>query len=231
MNYPPNRFLMHHCHTKSLHAYSDHKDFCSVFWNISYKDVITVKKLFRNIFFSFSLVDRILLLFLTILLLYTLIHLVACASGDGNSNTIDIIVRTSLASIFGYFLNGTLPKSTSVSKPYKNRTATPGQNTSSENLSSDTVKNQIGFQTPLSSATQTGDRVSLPPELPDSTSFYLKTRIYIVSSIGLLSLVILIFARHTHTVTPELTATVSQLRDFVASCIGFLISCGKQYGE
>lgn len=190
-----------------------------------------MKKLFRNIFFSFSLVDRILLLFLTILLLYTLIHLVACASGDENSNTIDIIVRTSLASIFGYFLSGALPKSDSVSTPYKSNTSTISQKTSAENLSSDIVKNQISFQTPLSSITQTGNRFSLPPELPSPTSSYLKTRIYIVSGIGLLSLVILIFARHTQSVTPELTATVSQLRDFVASCIGFLISCGKQSDE
>lgn len=220
-------------HKKTSRSYSDYKDFCSNITEhfISYKDVVILKKRFSNIFFQLSLIDRILLLFLTILLLYTLIHLLAGISGNGNSNTIDIIVRTSLASIFGYFLNGALPKSSPVSKLSKTGTSTVIQKTSSENLSSDIIKNQIGFQTPLSTSPQTGDRFSPPPELSAPTSSYLKTRIYIVSGIGLLSLIILVFARHTPSVTPELAATVSQLRDFVASCIGFLISCGKQSNE
>ena len=133
--------------------------------------------------------------------------------------------------LFWLFLKRCTSKIFSCSKLSKTGTSTVIQKTSSENLSSDIVKNQIGFQTPLSTSPQTGDRFSPPPELSAPTSSYLKTRIYIVSGIGLLSLIILVFARHTPSVTPELAATVSQLRDFVASCIGFLISCGKQSNE
>ncbi len=52
-------------------------------------------------------------------------------------------------------------------------------------------------------------------------------QVVIVSVIGLLSLIILMVTRQFQNVTSELTAVMSQLRDFVSACIGFLISYGK----
>lgn len=132
------------------------------------------------------IVDRFLILFMAVLLLYTLIHIFAGMSGAQEKNTIDVIVRTSLAAIFGYFVSGNFAASSTSGKPPYLEASSVSENRCS------------------------------------------KTQIYIVALIGLASLVILIIARHSANSTSELTATVSQLRDFVASSIGFLVSCGKK---
>lgn len=159
-----------------------------------------MKKFFykwKTAFLRINLADRFLLLFLFILLLYTLLHLLLGTSESQEPNTIDIIIRTSLASVFGYFISVAfskpvpeVPKESEIPAPL---------------MGSDDVENKTA-------AVQNTHR---------------NIQIYIVSGIGLFSLFILIIARHFQIFTPEFTATISQLRDFTASCIGFLISCGN----
>ena len=49
----------------------------------------------------------------------------------------------------------------------------------------------------------------------------------IVAGIGGISLILLFAVRNYLDTNPEITATVSQFRDFVSACVGFLVSCGK----
>ena len=56
-----------------------------------------------------------------------------------------------------------------------------------------------------------------------------RLQILIVSTIGLISLLLLLIARNNTAVSSELTATVSQFRDFVSASIGYLVSCGKKH--
>lgn len=55
-----------------------------------------------------------------------------------------------------------------------------------------------------------------------------RIQVIVVSTIGMISLILLLIARSFVDMTPEFAATVSQLRDFVAACVGFLVSCGKK---
>lgn len=68
-----------------------------------------------------------------------------------------------------------------------------------------------------------------PIENP-STSFVCcsQIQVIVVSIIGMISLILLLVARNFADMTPEFAATVSQFRDFVAACVGFLVSCGKK---
>lgn len=54
-----------------------------------------------------------------------------------------------------------------------------------------------------------------------------RLQIVIVSTVGLVSLLLLLIARNYTVLTPEFSATASQLRDFTAAAIGYLVSCGK----
>ncbi len=56
-------------------------------------------------------------------------------------------------------------------------------------------------------------------------------QIFVVSVIGLISLTILFLTGYIENVTTEIAAIISQLRDFVSACIGFLISCGKNTAD
>lgn len=133
---------------------------------------------------EYNLVNLFLLLFMTLLLLYTAWILLAKPPASQDANTIDIIIRTSAAAIFGYFLSSSFRKTDS-------------------DLSAQEV-----------------------PSVPASRSTS-RIQITAVASIGLLSLLLLFLARGSVTMTPEFSAAVSQLRDFVSAAIGFLVSCGK----
>ena len=54
-----------------------------------------------------------------------------------------------------------------------------------------------------------------------------KIQITVVSVVGIFSLILLFIAGKFLDTTHEISATVSQLRDFVSACVGFLVSCGK----
>ena len=86
---------------------------------------------------------------------------------------------------------------------------------------------KIGFQDPSEESQTEMGKITVS-EIPDASKGTCgKLQIWVVSAVGLLSLVILIGTKGYSDVTPELTALVSQLRDFLFGCIGFLVGCGK----
>lgn len=146
-----------------------------------------VKRAFGNV----CIVDRFLLLFLFLLFVYMSVHIFSGEAISQEGNTIDIIARTSMAAILGYFISSNFSEK---------------QNTLSAQ--------SIDSEDPYSGQEVPFRRCS-------------KIQVTIVASIGLVSLVILFITRFYQDFTPELSATISQLRDFVSACIGFLASCGK----
>lgn len=143
------------------------------------------------------IVDRFLLIFLFFLFLYIIIDIFLGTAASQEGNTIDIIVRTSMAAIFGYFI------SSNFSEKAKSNTLS-AQSTDSEETFS---------------------------ESPAPARHCSRVQITIVASIGLFSMIILFVTRFYQELTPEFSATISQLRDFVSAGIGFLISCGKNISE
>jgi hypothetical protein len=178
---------------------------------------------------SICIVDRFLILFMLVLFVSVIFHLFPGDSVTENTNTIDIITRTSAAAIFGYLISSNFGKSNSPSSS-KNATnpridlpSTPSQVTPVNYF-----QNQIGFPTP---APLSNDLLQNPPVVENSTEDTSiscnKLQVVIVSVIGLISFIILMVIRQLDATTPEMNAIVSQLRDFVSACTGFLISCKK----
>lgn len=183
-----------------------------------------LKKRFAKV----CLVDRFLMLFMLILLLYIGINLLTGAITSQNSNIVDTIVRTSAAAIFGYFISSNFVRTNSMSST---------QNSNSDNLSipSETstentqiqLKTPIGFAAPDDATQVEVGKISVTKSTPPTQTHCNKLQIIIVSSIGICSLILLLLTKHFLPMTSEVSATVSQLRDFVSACIGFLVSCGK----
>ena len=138
-------------------------------------------------------VDKFLIIIMLILLLQSVAALFLHRDLITQSNNIDIIVRTSSASIFGYFLSENFIK--------------PDTSTKNENIIS------------ISS-----DEILPPNENINSSK---NIQITIIALISIISLLILLVIRNFFTVSSENIATLSQLRDFVSSGIGFLVGCKK----
>lgn len=153
------------------------------------------KRRMERLLYKVCIVDRFLLVFLFFLFLYMIIDIFFGADASHERNTIDIIVRTSMAAIFGYFISSNFTEK------------------------SDTLSAQ---------STDSGDTFS---EGNAPTRHCSRIQVTIVASIGIFSMIILFITRFYQDLTPELSATISQLRDFVSACIGFLISCGKNISE
>lgn len=174
--------------------------------------VIAIKCSFKNWkwisreFGRIHLVDRCLITFMAVLLIQSAYSLIAQGAWAAQSNEIDVIVRTSTASIFGYFLSANFIRRGSE-------------------------KPDLGGE-------------SLEPEQleqePDYESGHFvgsgKLQILIATGIGLFCMVTLILLRNVGGGEPAgysatTAATITQFRDFVSGCVGFLIGCPTTDGN
>lgn len=119
-------------------------------------------------------------------------------------SSIDVIVRTSTASIFGYFLSANFIKH----KP-------PSVNQQSKSSGSAEIN--------IAEHTESEDDVEAIVEN--------KMQIIIATAMGLFCLISLLFLRNIADLNPDFAsssstaATIAQFRDFVSGCVGFLIGC------
>lgn len=168
-----------------------------------------------------------------ILFFYIIFNLFTGADTSQDSSTIDVIVRTSVAAIFGYFISSNFTGTNSSTAPQNTDNHNTGISLKSEEVNSDsTIKNQIGFKpSAIKSSSEEPGMISFSENSLVPIKSCNKIQVIVVSTIGLISLVILFITRYSQNITPEFTATISQLRDFVSACIGFLISCGKNSAD
>lgn len=175
-----------------------------------------MKKIFtalKQLLDGVYLIDKILMLYMIILLAYTAVHLISSTAMQ-ESTTVDTIIRTSASAIFGYFISNNFIKSTSDAK---------SQSKSDLNTENSTSNDNATTQANFDKQKETNEK----KPAADSNICCSRLQITVVSTIGLISLMLLLISRNFTKTTPEFSATVSQLRDFLSACIGFLVSCGK----
>ena len=162
------------------------------------------------------LADRLLLAFMAVLLIQSGHNLFANELGQGQSAELDVVVRTTMAAVFGYFISAGMR--------------------GSEGSAVSTPQTTIGFALPQDEKTflrMEGTAVSAeleeapqPPAEQRREGSRVAQQIVIIGLIGLVSLGLLILARNCGQNSPEALATLSQLRDFVSGSVGFLIAHG-----
>lgn len=185
----------------------------------------------RGFLFRIPAVDLILLIILLILFVQMFIILIENPADD--TETLDVIPRSLSAMIFGYFVAGsaqenrTDPKSTSAVS-----------NLRLEGGTGDGVQlSKIGFSNDVPEET-VPDVPTVLPAPPANTTFNpTSDRIWIVGGIGVLSLALIFMVRnipllHRILATNSGIAMLSQLRDFAAGSICFLVNlAGRRIPE
>lgn len=169
-------------------------------------------------FLRINLVDRYLIVIMAILLLQSSYNMFVYKDSAEESNGIDIIVRTSAAGIFGYFISANFLKAETRTPP-PNSAQQPTSHSAAPSTVEDTAPSgAIGFQADRQFVA--GRSISSgepPPKPPDN-----QLQINIIGAIGLYSLCALLLARNLR-LERYSPLTISQLRDLISGSIGYLI--------
>lgn len=195
-------------------------DFC--FGDDRVKRMCIFQRCVKTIFCRIHLVDRCLILFMAVLLLQSSYSLFIHGGAEGQVSDIDVIVRTSSASIFGYFLSANFIRHTGADQEAQNGEAASNRKAQTNLVETEEVSNKKEALPPEESA-QTG--------LPSETSTASRLQIIAATGIGMFCLLTLLLLRNIAVWStdlpsdPSIAATVTQFRDFVSGCVGFLIGC------
>lgn len=152
--------------------------------------------------------DKFLLIFMLLLLIQSALNLFVKDLAISETSPLDIVIRTTSATIFGYFIGVGFLRETSFHAP-------KADNDVNKETGQDARISGLSTNKPL-------------PEFAEIPTQEVEKRyrqqIVIVASIGIVSLSMLLFASNLgRTQTMEATATLSQLRDFVSGSVGFLV--------
>ena len=176
------------------------------------------------------LTDRCLLIFMFLLVAQAAYTLFIHEIGGEDSNSLDTVLRTTASAIFGYFVSGGTQSKDSDE-----------EDTTSTTTSATTTR--IGFQTEedaptarltlstqeessATTATAPATVTAKPPTRKELLAVHHQT--VIVSTIGIVALIVLMFARNFTVLNTSTIATLSQFRDFVSGSVGFLIGHGHK---
>lgn len=175
---------------------------------------------------SIHLVDKCLLLILALLMLQSAINLFVHEAISAETNGIDVVVRTSAASIFGYIISINFNQHRKRKKQSSAaKAAAPAQAAAG---GSGSVTSQIGFQ--VESGGESGTVVAAPPilereDVKAAEQRCDRSQILVVAAIGVVSLIVLLIFRNFLEGVAANASSVTQFRDFVSGSVGFLISC------
>ena len=152
-----------------------------------------------------------------ILLVYIAIHII-WGTNLQESTSVDTIIRTSASAIFGYFISNNFIRLKSDTESNIISVSNAGKSVVNEEATSEI---HIQVQGDLSNQDNTKNTDT-------NTSVYSnRLQIIVVSGIGFVALLLLLISKNYPQTTPEFSATVSQLRDFLSASIGFLVSQAK----
>ncbi|MEG1869537.1 MAG: hypothetical protein RR205_01675 [Oscillospiraceae bacterium] len=173
---------------------------------ILFKFVKWLKKELKKI----HIVDKCLIVFMLILLIQSSYSLFCNQSATVETDGVDMIVRTSAASIFGYFLSANFIKKQSKASEQNNK-----------------INAEKEISTDINQNNTKDIAVNITKEKPSYGGSPSCVQIFIATSIGIFSLCVLLFFRDFDGGNQSALATVSQFRDFVSTCVGFLIGSGS----
>lgn len=174
----------------------------------------------------FSLPDICLIIFMLLIMFQSGHNLFVNELASQTAASLDIVIRTSAAAIFGYFISSGFKHAnqsginTAMARGISQTSASLAQN-------GNPTARAIGFtDETVTQVTQANDDAI---SLASGVSFKSQTQrqIIIISAIGIVSLIMLIISRNMGEVPPTAIATISQLRDFVSGSIGFLVGHSK----
>lgn len=188
-------------------------------------------KIFKNTIFyalikcwkEIAISDKALIIIISILLVQCVYNLFTPEPVSSNEITICVIVRTTVASIFGYFLSENfLNHNRSQQKNSKTEiTVTSDDNININDYLKTSNNNNVTskFKTKNKSSTDQTE-----------SKYYICNRtlqVIIALSVCIITLGSLLIAHDFHLISEDTNPTIIQFRDLIASCIGFLLGSSK----
>lgn len=176
------------------------------------------------------LVDKCLIFIMLVLLVQSVYSLFFDPVSSDQSNPIDIIIRTSVAAIFGYFLSANFIREATVEGELPSVTPTPPITLIPTGATG--LQSRIGFNTQeIATPTDPSPGAAFPAKSTAKNAFSSagKLQILIAAGMGIFCLLALIFLRNMPGMMNHLAesssaaATITQFRDIVSGCVGFLI--------
>lgn len=183
-----------------------------------------------NMLKRIHLIDKFLLIFMLIFMLESAFSLFIDVAQSPETNTIDVIIRTSAAAIFGYFISANFVHRDSLKDTKLQGPAETKQETKVLEPTH-TIKNQIGFTVPGEKTQTVLGRGTCPETKEQKEETAAGIQIVITATIGLIALCILLIYRNFFEMSQSSAGIVSQLRDFVSGCVGFLIGGTTSRGK
>lgn len=167
----------------------------------------------NNCWHEISISDKALIIIMIFLLIQSIYNLFIPESAGANSMSINLAVRASIASIFGYFLSENFLNN-KVIKNNSSDIIVPINKTENTN---DTRSNSINTNDIINSSKS---------NISNNSKDYIcnKTiQILIALTVCIIALISLIIANNFKFVSSDISPTVIQFRDLIGNCIGFLL--------
>lgn len=186
----------------------------------------------RSALSRIHLVDKCLILFMAVLLAQSAFSLFFHNRDTSEITNIDVVVRTSSASIFGYFLSANFIRHDSSGQdPAADSGAVPELSSGSP-PPDPAPRNRIGFEAaPSESGPVTRGMGNIRIKAEKEVLSANRLQIIAATAIGVFCLLSLLLLRNVAewnallASSTSIAATVAQFRDFVSGCVGFLIGC------
>ncbi|MBN1069047.1 hypothetical protein DVW02_13780 [Clostridium botulinum] len=180
------------------------------------KKFLYLKKILSKI----CLGDKCLIIFMIVIFFHVTFDLFIGGNGINSEETvngIDIIVRTTIASIFGYFISSNFVKDKKevLYEKESNKYYLENENSNKVCLNDN---NKVIIN---------NNNENLEDENKKSRAS--EEQIVIVFIIGLVSLILLLLVRDFIQVSDLDIPIISQLRDIVCGCVGFLLGCPSNH--
>ena len=155
--------------------------------------------------------DKALIIIMLILLIQSIHNLFNPEPTEATALSINIIIRTSIASIFGYFLSENFLKNDLTKSNNSNTTIPINKNKIDDNNSEDNTNNLISYNNNQKSS--------------NSKEYICNKTLQIIVAliVCIISLLSLIIGNSFNLIPPSANPTVIQFRDLISGCIGFLV--------
>lgn len=164
-----------------------------------------------------QLKDQFLLLFMVLLLIQSALNLFVKDLALSETSPLDIVIRTTSATIFGYF----------IGIGFLHGSSLPYLKTAEDSLPSEVFLSNPPAPSSKESSSGSEQEQVQAAHMPEKR---FHQQITIVAMIGIVSLFMLLLASNLGgEQTMENTATLSQLRDFVSGSVGFLVGHSSKH--
>ncbi|MGX9755804.1 hypothetical protein ACWYRQ_05990 [Clostridioides difficile] len=189
-------------------------------------------KSIKKAWYKIKLIDRCLIIVMAILMFESIYNLFVNEVNSQDTTTIDVVVRTTSAAIFGYFLSANFisraSRKVTNTDAYSNvfiddNSSNKSQEPSQNNIMN--VKNTIGFALENDDYQNNDKKVFVNNGEDVEEGETSDLQIVIATVICVVALVVLFIVRNFTTPATASLGTISQMRDFVSGCVGFLLGC------